>query len=151
MTFGHIIRRATADDLCAIQCSARLAYEKYVSRIGKAPAPMVADFQVHISRNEIYVIEVDGNVVGYAVFYPRNEHLHLENVALRPEHAGRGLGRALIEFAEKSASAHGLAAVELYTNEKMYENLSMYPTLGYQEIGRRIEDGFRRVYFRKTL
>ncbi len=37
------------------------------------------------------------------------------------------------------------------TNEKMSQNLSIYPHLGYVETGRRIEDGFNRVYFEKKL
>ena len=44
-----------------------------------------------------------------------------------------------------------LNAVHLYTNEKMAENLLIYPKLGYTEVERRTEDGFNRVYFEKTL
>lgn len=35
--------------------------------------------------------------------------------------------------------------LHLYTNEKMTENLSIYPKLGYVEVGRRTENGFNRV------
>ena len=44
-----------------------------------------------------------------------------------------------------------LGSVYLCTHEKMTENLSMYPKLGYVEVGRRTENGFNRVYFEKTL
>ena len=33
----------------------------------------------------------------------------------------------------------------------MTENLALYPALGYVETGRRVEDGFSRVYFSKRL
>jgi hypothetical protein len=33
----------------------------------------------------------------------------------------------------------------------MTENLGLYPRLGYQQFDRRVEDGFDRVYFEKTL
>jgi hypothetical protein len=33
----------------------------------------------------------------------------------------------------------------------MVENLQLYPRLGFVETERRVEDGYRRVYFRKTL
>jgi hypothetical protein len=33
----------------------------------------------------------------------------------------------------------------------MTENLAFYPRLGYREVGRVVEDGFRRVYFAKRL
>ena len=42
-------------------------------------------------------------------------------------------------------------AVELYTNAQMTENLSLYPRLGYAKTGRRMEDGFDRVFYRKEL
>jgi len=42
-------------------------------------------------------------------------------------------------------------AVHLYTNEKMTDNLSIYPRLGYVEVARRHEDGFDRVFFEKRL
>ena len=57
----------------------------------------------------------------------------------------------LVSFAEDRTRALGLQAIELYTNEAMVENLELYPRLGFVETGRRVEDGFRRVYFKKTL
>lgn len=77
--------------------------------------------------------------------------MHLENVAVAPECQGHGLGKRLIGHCEQTARALGCAAVELYTNEKMTENLSLYPAMGYVETGRRREDGFNRVYFRKIV
>ncbi|MEQ9160672.1 MAG: hypothetical protein RLO10_10775 [Roseovarius indicus] len=41
--------------------------------------------------------------------------------------------------------------MQLYTNEKMVANLSIYPHLGYAETDRRTEDGFNRVYFEKRV
>ncbi len=80
-----------------------------------------------------------------------DEILELENVAVDPAEQGLGHGRALVAFAEGHARELGLTAVELYTNEAMVENLRLYPRLGFVETGRRVEDGYRRVYFRKTL
>jgi hypothetical protein len=33
----------------------------------------------------------------------------------------------------------------------MVENLAFYPRLGYREDARRVEDGFRRVYYSKRI
>ena len=54
-------------------------------------------------------------------------------------------------FAEGQAAAAGFAEVRLYTNEAMTENLCFYPSLGYDEAERVVEDGFARVYFRKRV
>ncbi len=123
----------------------------YVQRIGKRPAPMVADFDQQIADGIVHVLTVSGEVVGFIVFYARDDHLHLENVAVRPDFQGMGYGVQLIKFAEKVAGEQGIQAIELYTNAKMTENLRLYPYLGYTEIGRWHEDGFNRVFFRKEL
>ena len=146
------IRLAVPDDLPAIQQCAEHAYALYVARIGRKPAPMVADFASQIDQGLIHVAVTGADEVqGFAVFYPRGDHMHLENVAVSPEHQGQGVGRALVAHCEKSATSQELAAIELYTNLKMTENLTLYPALGYAETGRRQEDGFDRVYFRKDL
>lgn len=123
----------------------------YVERIGREPAPMVADFAAAIDRQELFVIQFDAELAGYAVFYPQNDHIHLENIAVNPAFQGRGLGYRLIEYVEQSAREQGYDRVELYTNAKMTENLDLYPRLGYRQFARRIEDGFDRVYFSKGL
>lgn len=45
----------------------------------------------------------------------------------------------------------GLSRVTLFTNVKMSENIGFYAKLGFVETGRRMEDGFERVYFYKNL
>ncbi|MCR9176762.1 MAG: GNAT family N-acetyltransferase [Alphaproteobacteria bacterium] len=154
MTKGllRMIRKAITSDAEPVRACARLAYGKYVSRIGREPAPMVADFEAQIRQGLVCVSEADDGVLqGFAVFYPRENHLHLENIAVAPEHQGKGIGKGLMDACEGAARDLGLGAVELYTNLKMTENLTLYPALGYVEIGRRSEHGFDRVFFRKTV
>ena len=146
-----VLRRANASDLAAVSACARAAYAKYVPRMDREPAPMNADFEAQIARGHVWVVVQDREVAGYAVSYPEGDHLHLENVAVQPALAGCGLGRQLIEHVERTARREGYAAVELYTNVAMTENLTMYPKLGYVETGRRREDGFERVFFRKSV
>ena len=143
------IRAAVPDDLDAIRQIARAAYAIYVARIGREPAPMVADFAASIAAGELWVAGMP--VAGFVVAYPRGNHWHLENVAVAPSAQGTGLGGALIAHVEAMARATGARAVELYTNARMTGNLSLYPRLGYAETGRATEDGFDRVFYRKEL
>ena len=145
------IRQAKSADLNNIQSCAIEAYTKYVQRIGKAPAPMVADFATHIDRQQVWITEHDTFFAGYIVFYPLADSMQLENVAVLNRYAGQGIGRQLIEYAESEARRLNLIAVELYTNLKMTENIAYYPKLGYVETDRREEDGFSRVYYRKPM
>jgi ribosomal protein S18 acetylase RimI-like enzyme len=77
--------------------------------------------------------------------------LLLDNVAVRPELHGRGIGRALIGFAEAEARRRGHVAIRLYTHVLMTENIALYANLGFTETGRVTEKGFDRVYMEKDL
>ena len=146
------IRNATLSDCPFVSDCARRAYAVYVDRIGKEPAPMVANFERHIRDGEVSVIEMeDGTPCGYVVFRTNGDAMLLENVAVDPAFHGHGLGRQLVDHVESSARDRDIRTVRLYTNVHMRENLSLYPALGYRETDRRREDGFDRVYFEKTL
>lgn len=148
-----IIRTAMPEDLNMVRRIARAAYALYVPRIGREPAPMVADFASAIAAGQLWVTGTP--VLAFVVAYPRRdpggEHWHLANVAVDPAAQGRGIGGALIAHVEGMARAGGAQAVELYTNAKMTENQNLYPQLGYVETGREVEDGFDRVFYRKKL
>ena len=112
---------------------------------------MVADFEAQIKAGDLYLMEVEGEVAGFIVVYPRRDHVHVENVAVLPARQGEGVGRALMQFAEEEAKRLACSAIELYTHIKMTENQAFYPAIGYVEIDRREEDGFSRVFYRKDL
>lgn len=145
------IRLAQLADFDSVRRCAEEAYALYVPRIGKKPAPMVADFRAQIEAGHVHVIEVGGAVAGFIVLYRWRDHVRVENVAVFPACQGEGLGRALLSFAEEEAKRLNTRAIELYTNIKMTENLELYPRLGYVEIDRRQEEGFSRVFYRKHL
>ena len=144
------IRRAAAGDAAAVAEITRAAYRPYIERIGREPAPMGADFDALIGAGAVWVATEDGRVVGVLVLELQDTAL-LESVAVDPAHQGHGIGRSLIDHAEQVARDAGLSAVDLYTNAHMTENLRLYPSLGYDLIDRRREDGFDRVFFRKSL
>ena len=145
------IREASADDVADIQQCADAAYSKYTDRMDRRPGPMDADFANQVAKGHVHVALYEQQFSGYVVFYVENDHVHLENVAVLPDRSGKGIGKRLIDCAEQFAKQKGLKTIELYTNEAMAENLAMYPRLGYQEIGRKIQAGFNRVYFRKPV
>lgn len=147
-----LIRPATAADESAIRDCATTAYSKYIAAIGRKPAPMTADYTAHIARGEVHLaVDEAGALLGFIVFFSEGKSMQLENVAVRPSAAGQGIGKGLVQFCEKEARRRGHPVVQLYTNEKMTENLTIYPHLGYRETERRREDGFNRVFFEKWL
>lgn len=145
------IRQATIDDLAAVQALVRDAYGKYIARIGREPGPMRDDYRARIEADTAFVADCDGDIGGLLVLVIEPAALQVENVAVAPTRQGQGIGRALLTFAETEAGRRGFARLTLYTNEKMTENLAMYPALGWRETGRCEQDGFARVFFEKSV
>ena len=145
------IRAAIETDVRDIQLCAQQAYVKYVQRMDREPAPMHADFTSQIARGYVYVATSQSGLVGYVVAYPEGTQFMLESVAVLQDCTALGIGKLLIEHVEKTAKRAGYKTVELYTNEAMTENITMYPKLGYVEVGRRRDSGFNRVFFSKPL
>lgn len=143
------LRRATVDDLPAIGAVINAAYTRYLTRMGKPPAPMLRDYAPSVEAGATWV--TGSPVTAVLTLYPREDHLYVENIAVDPSAQGRGLGRALMEFAEQEAARRGLNRMALVTHETMTENQAIYARLGYVEIERRTEDGYRRVYMEKQL
>lgn len=146
------VRKAKKTDEGGVRACAEDAYKQYIAAIGKKPAPMVANFGQQIAEGLVYVsVNRHDEVQGFIVFFPKDGNMFLENIAVITSVAGKGIGKRLMAFCEEEARRLNLASVQLYTNEKMIANLSIYPYLGYQETERREEDGFSRVYFEKKL
>lgn len=145
------IRRAAAGDVAAIKALVVEAYSMYVARIGREPAPMLDDYGARAASGEAFVADCAGAVGGLLVLVDEGDSLQVENVAVAPARQGQGIGRALLAFAEAEAVRCGHRRLTLYTNEKMTENLAMYPALGWRETGRYEQDGFARVFFEKSV
>jgi ribosomal protein S18 acetylase RimI-like enzyme len=75
----------------------------------------------------------------------------LDNIAIKPEFQGRGIGRILLDFAEKEAGRQGFSEIRLYTHVTMVENLALYKRIGFAETHRATVNGYDRVYMRKEL
>lgn len=146
------LRAATRDDLKAVQEIIRAAYAHYIARIGREPGPMLDDYGALIDAGHVHVAERDGAVQGILVLIPQEDDaMLLDNVAVAPEAQGSGLGRLMLDFAERAAIEAGYHAIKLYTNEAMTENIALYSRIGYGETHRVEEKGLRRVYMRKPL
>jgi ribosomal protein S18 acetylase RimI-like enzyme len=145
------VRPAGPEDAAAIRDLVRASYARYIERIGKEPAPMLEDYAALIGAGEVWVSVEGEEVLGVLVMRPAEDHLFVDNVAVAPDHQGKGLGRELMTFAEARARKDGQPEIRLYTNEKMRENVAVYAKLGFEETGRGLDGGYRRVFMRKRL
>jgi N-acetylglutamate synthase-like GNAT family acetyltransferase len=145
------LREARPTDVAAVADCVQAAYAPWIARIGRKPWPMLQDYAAVIQEQQVAIAEIDNELVGVLVQADTGEGWLIDNVAVRPERQGQGIGKALLLHAEQEALARGHASVYLYTNELMTENIAMYARAGYAEYERRQETGFRRVFMRKTL
>jgi ribosomal protein S18 acetylase RimI-like enzyme len=127
------------------------AYARYVPVLGKPPGPMLDDYKQRVARKQVWVVEDEGALSGVLVLETGQDALLLDNVAVRPECQGRGLGRTLVSFAEAEAQRRGFSRVRLYTHVLMADNQALYRRLGFVETERRTEKGFARVYMEKVI
>ena len=146
-----VVRLATAGDAAAALACVVAAFEPYIERIGKAPAPMLLDYPTLIAEGRVWVAELSTQIEGVLVQYETPDGFYVDTAATSLSARGTGVGRALLEFAEREALRRGFTSVYLCTNSKMTENQVFYPKIGYVEYDRRTEAGYDRVFYRKAL
>ena len=142
-----VIRAAVADDEAEVRACVEGAYAMYVERIGKPPAPMLADYSALIDQSAIRVAHDGDALAGLIVMWLEVDHLYVDNIAVHPDVQGQGVGDALLTDAEEHARGAGRDEIRLYTNTAMMENLTYYPRKGFVETHRATDDGYDRVYF----
>ena len=145
------IRRADAAEAAAVAALVERAYAPWVAVIGRRPAPMDDDYGARCAAGQAFILERDGARTAVIVLEDAADHLWLDNLAVDPRWQGKGLGRALLDFAEEEARRRGFAEVRLLTHQKMLSNIALYGRLGYVETGRRVEEGFARVFMAKRI
>jgi ribosomal protein S18 acetylase RimI-like enzyme len=148
---GQTIRQAEKRDQEAVVECVQAAYSKYVERIGKRPAPMLADYSALITQGVVSVLVDDEDIRAILVMWPEDGYLFVDNIAVDPRFQGQGLGHTLIAFVEQQAREVQLDAICLYTNVLMTENRLFYHKLGFEEEGYHVQNGYHRVFLRKRL
>ena len=145
------VRLADTGDLAAVKTLVEAAYRPYIEYLGIRPGPLDDDYGEHIAQRQVHLLEERGQLCALVVLIPEPSALLLDNVAVSPDAQKRGHGRWLIAYAEEIARKHGLAAIRLYTHEKMEANQALYRSLGFVETHRAEDKGLRRVFMTKSL
>lgn len=145
---GLRFRKATYDDLLTIEALENRCFCP-VDRFS------VASFRRYIQNNNgsIYVdlIEFDGEPMGYAVYFTRNNSkvVRLYSLCISPDYAGRGLGHKYLETRLPKFADYSVVSLEVrVTNSRA---ISLYEKLGFQVSAQLPgyygdgEDGYRMV------
>ena len=112
---------------------------------------MLLDYPKLIEERSVWVAELAAEIEGVLVQFETPDGFYIDTVASSPRARGTGIGRALLQFAEREATRRGYSSVYLCTNSRMTENQVFYPSIGYVEYERKSDAGYDRVFYRKIL
>lgn len=72
--------------------------------------------------------------MGFALLVPLDEHIHLEELDVHPDHGRRGLGRQLVQAVVEWAREAGYPAITLTTFRHLAWNAPFYRRLGFADM-----------------
>ncbi len=94
-----------------------------------------AEFAAYIDAHRSWVATDEADVaVGYVVVDRVDDQAHLEQISVRPDCQGRGVGRALVERVCDWAREQDLSGVTLTTFTDVPWNAPLYRHLGFRDL-----------------
>ncbi len=149
------MRRAVADDAQKIGAVFDAAVREgwtFLGEVVRTPMfpPEEWDKVVleHAPPNALLVaVDERGDVAGFTAVHPADGEMYL--LFVHPEHAGRGVGRALLDAAHEELRAAGCREAFLYTHEENKRALAVYEAAGYRRDGFVRESDFRGLNLRE--
>jgi GNAT superfamily N-acetyltransferase len=144
-------RRATPADAATIRAVTRAAYARWVPLIGREPLPMRVDYAAAVLAHRFDLFQRGPDVIALIETALRDDHLWIENIAVRPDHQGHGLGTRLLAHAAALARDAGRAELRLLTNEAFASNVALYERHGYAVTARESFMGGVTVFMAKRL
>lgn len=90
---------------------------------------------------------LDGTAVGALRLRSEPRQLWVRRVAVDPARQGHGIGRALMDWAQRLAEARGLAEVRLGVREQLPGNRAFYERLGYRVVRAHHRPGTDQVHW----
>lgn len=106
-------------------------------------------FEKDIERGELFVLLLDGSIIGTIVistlmdeeYVPitwlssNGNNLYIHRLSVHPKYQGKGYAQQLMDFAEKYAKTNNFTSVRLDTFSQNKRNQKFYETRGYQKLG----------------
>ena len=110
--------------------------------------PSAAAFENDIDRNELYVLELNGELVGTITITPHMDdeyksvqwlnkegnEIYIHRLAVHPHHQGKGCAQQLMSYAEDLARNEKYNSVRLDTFSKNFRNQRFYTKRGYVKL-----------------
>jgi GNAT superfamily N-acetyltransferase len=134
-----VVRPATPEDGVVLREIERLAGERFrdvgLEAVADHEPPSLETLAAYAFAGRAWVAIDDVDVpVGYLLVDVVDGCAHVEQVSVRPDHQGLGIGRALLDRARSWATEAGLHAVTLTTFAEVPWNRPLYEHLGFRVI-----------------
>jgi ribosomal protein S18 acetylase RimI-like enzyme len=131
---GYTLRKMTSDDYMDVYRMKKNAFKRYVvENWGSWDAPVQREhFRqfVEIYRDCIYIIQVDGEDVGFYVGkIMNNGNFHIATIVIKPEHQGNGLGTKVLRDIISKNRKRNIDVKYFKTNPvgELYKRLGFVP------------------------
>ncbi len=125
------VETAAIGDALAIGAVIDGAYVKWRVQLPDLP-DVSAGIGEEILAGRMHVARLEGDVVGILNAQAGEDAFHVMNIAVHPDHEGKGIGRALMDHAEALARASGASRMVLATHQDMGDNVGLYQHLGWK-------------------
>jgi len=151
-----VFRKAAAADLpaiAAIYADTHTEIEAGRLSVGwiRSIYPTAKTAEAALARDDLYVAEDGGEIVGTAIINRRQEEMYagapwqfdapddqvmvLHTLVIAPKHAGKGYATRFVAFYEHCARAAGCPYLRMDTNAVNLRAQALYARLGYTAIG----------------
>ena len=88
----------------------------------------------YILQSDIYVVDMDGEVIGVCVLYPLNKHtVEIKAIAVDERFQNQGIGKGMLKDAELQARMSGCQELVIGTPATAKKQLSIYQKAGFVE------------------
>jgi len=138
------IKAETRKDFQAIEALAREIWtEHYVPIIGEVQVKYMLDmFQSEKAIAEqikkgflYYIIEEDGQLIGYLGVHPRGKELFLSKIYVKSSERRKGFGQKAMTFIENLAAEGKMDKITLTVNRNNLDSIKAYKKMGFEKVG----------------
>lgn len=144
------ISDADAGEVLTVQRAAFVSEAAIYGSVDMPPLTQtLPELEAELRSESGFTARVDGRLVGAIRFVRDGDLLLIGRIAIAPDMQGEGIGRRLLDAAEKATDAE---IAELFTGSLSEANIRLYTSCGYEEHERVPDgDGTEQVFLRKRL
>ncbi len=151
MNYSFIIRKATLEDAPAIATIVQEAFKKYMQDTGlsvmmDALTESIETIEADIAEKEVYIALIDDNPVGtIRIKMLPEKTAYISRFGVMLNYHNIGIGKSLMNLADKILKSHGVKKVSLHTASKYRDLIRFYYGRGFYVDSTSTDRGYIRA------